>query len=313
MTQTKQENQKKSNSRSIFIILISILCIGIGVLFFMNIQKNEEIEAKNQTITEQATEISAKLTEIEGLRSELISIKEERDRLGLSNDSLNLKIENLNSIIKDYKNKGKAFESKKALYEKQLAELKKERDKLLDEIAIYKSKSEALSQEVEELSTEKSKLSDSLSALKAKDSENEAKIAIASVLKTESFKIEVMDSKGKIREGDEFRSKRIDKLKITFKIADNKVAKQNSKNVYMRLVEPSGAAVFDLSSGGGSFDSKEDGRTISYTAKQSIDFNNSKQEVVFVYTKGSEYLKGTHKVQIYIDGYYSGESSFNVK
>jgi hypothetical protein len=313
MKTSLESNKEKKNRNTRFITIVVLFFLGIGVLIFMNVQKNEVIEEKNRIISIQEEELSAKLTEIEGLRSELLSIKEERDKLGLSNDSLILKIDNLNAIIKDYKKKNNSLEKNKLLYETQIVELRRDRDRLLKEIEEVKYKNESLKKEVELLGNEKLKLSDSLLLLKQKEAENEAKIAIASALKVEDFKIEVMDEKGKIREGKEFKSKRIDKLKITFKISDNKIAKHNTKTVYMRLIEPTGAAVYDLSVGGGSFESKDDGRLISYTAKQTIEFDNSNQEVSFVYSKGSEYLKGMHRIQIYIDGFLSGETSFVVR
>ena len=95
-------------------------------------------------------------------------------------------------------------------------------------------------------------------------------------------------------------------------LADNKVAKKDTKEIILRIIEPSGTVLFDLSSGGGSF-TNADGRTDFYTDKQALLFDNSKQQVTFLYNKGSEYEVGKYTVQIYGNGYLIGEESFTVK
>ncbi len=305
---------KKDNSGSkkgLVIALFVILAAVIGILLYMNMQKANQIETQHNTIELKDQELNKKIEEISGLKTELEQIKQQRDEIGLKSDSLQLKIDNLNAMVKELKSKNAGNYQKRVDFEKQLSEIKKQRDNLLNEIAEFKTKNEQLSSEVQNLSTEKTQLGDSISNLKNTKSELEAKVAIASILKADNLKIEVMDSKGKVREGDEFKSKRIDKLKVTFTLADNKVAKKDKKNLYLRLIEPSGAALFDMATGGGSFE--VDGKNVSYTAKQNVEFSNTKQLVTFVYSKGSEYVRGTHKIEIYQDEYQIGEASFTVK
>ncbi|MFT6873888.1 MAG: hypothetical protein ACJAVN_002912, partial [Roseivirga sp.] len=63
--------------------------------------------------------------------------------------------------------------------------------------------------------------------------------------------------------------------------------------------------------GSGSF--KIDGKEEFYTALQEIVFDNSKQELSFVYDKGSEFKSGDYKIIILADTYEIGQATFNVR
>ncbi len=89
------------------------------------------------------------------------------------------------------------------------------------------------------------------------------------------------------------------------------MAEVASKDIYMRLIEPDGAALYDLATGGGTF--MIDGKETFYTAKQEILFDNSRQAVTFVYDKGNPYKEGKHTIELYADGYMIGQGAFVVK
>ena len=89
------------------------------------------------------------------------------------------------------------------------------------------------------------------------------------------------------------------------------MAEVASKDIFMRLIEPDGAALFDLATGGGTF--MVEGKETFYTAKREILFDNSRQQVSFVYDKGNPYKEGRHIVELYADGYLIGQGSFVIK
>jgi hypothetical protein len=69
--------------------------------------------------------------------------------------------------------------------------------------------------------------------------------------------------------------------------------------------------LFDVARGSGTFmyQSKEE----FYTAAQEILFDNTKQQLSFIYDKGSEYPSGTYDLEIYADDYQIGKGQFVVK
>ena len=122
--------------------------------------------------------------------------------------------------------------------------------------------------------------------------------------------IAAVNSRGKETIG-EFKNRQIESIKVTFNIAENKVAPVDGKDVLVRIVAPDGNVLFDVTRGSGTF--MFDNREMYFTAKQEILFDNTRQKLSFLYNKGSEYALGIHKVEVYTDGYLMGAGSFTVK
>jgi cell division protein ZapB len=135
-------------------------------------------------------------------------------------------------------------------------------------------------------------------------------VAIASQLKAENIAVLALNSKGKER-GSPFRSRQIEKLKVEFNLAENKVAPIEGKKIMIRVVDENGQPIFNVDKGSGTF--MLEGREEFYTAAQEILFDNTKQKLSFVYEKGSDYASGNYIVEIFTDGYKMGTVQFSVK
>ena len=117
--------------------------------------------------------------------------------------------------------------------------------------------------------------------------------------------------KEKKDDDEEFRAKQVDKIKVTFRLAKNEVTEKGSKEILMRLIEPDGAAVYNLETGGGSFEI--DGNQAFYTAKTDVLFENAQEMGSFLYSKGADYKKGRHTIELFTEGYKIGQASFTLK
>ena len=98
---------------------------------------------------------------------------------------------------------------------------------------------------------------------------------------------------------------------MRFNIADNPVAKIDTKDVFLNVIDPSGKVLYDLSNGGGTFIMK--GKERFYTLKQDFLFDNRKPQVEFIYVKGSEWQEGQYKIELYCEEALIGEAPFLVK
>jgi hypothetical protein len=160
------------------------------------------------------------------------------------------------------------------------------------------------------LKTKQNVLNDSINKLAQNKNELATKVAIASQLKAENISVMAVNNKGKERESP-FRSRQVEKLKVEFNIAENKVAPIEGKKILIRVVDENGKAIFDVARGSGTF--IFEGREEFYTAAQEILFDNTKQKLTFFYEKGSEYTPGDYTVEIFTDGYKMGTVAFTVK
>jgi ubiquinone/menaquinone biosynthesis C-methylase UbiE len=119
-----------------------------------------------------------------------------------------------------------------------------------------------------------------------------------------------VSSKGKERDSP-FKNRQLQKIKVEFNLADNKVAPIEGKKILIRIVDENAQVIFDVAKGSGTF--MLNGKEEFYTSAQEILFDNTKQKLTFFYEKGSEYAEGNYQVEIFADNYKIGTASFSVK
>ena len=153
-------------------------------------------------------------------------------------------------------------------------------------------------------------MNDSINRLATSKDELAVKVAVASQLKAENVTVMSVNSKGKERESP-FRARQLEKLKVEFNLAENKVAPIEGKKIMIRVVDENGQVIFDIAKGSGTFmyNNKEE----FYTSAQEILFDNTRQKLSFVYDKGSEYASGTYTIEVYAQDYPIGSARFVVK
>lgn len=309
MADNKNYNSPKKDNSKIILIGIIVLLLGvIGYLLYGNLEKADQIDIKTQQIETDTENLQAKTQELEELVLAYERIKMEREELGMDKDSLENQISSLKKYIADVK-KGNA----KAIKDlnNTIANLKADLDRKDSELVKLRYEKDSLITNIQTVSMQTVALNDSVNSLKTIKSSLEEQVAIASILKAENIKITVINSKNKELDKEEFKAKNINKLKVSFNLGENRVARKDKKNIVMRLIEPNGSALFDLATGGGFF--MVEGKEIPYTSKQNITFDNTKQNVTFIYLKGSPYKPGKYQIELYADGYKIGESSIQIK
>ena len=299
------ETAPKSNSKAPIIIgLLSIIVIIQSVKIYLDYQ--DKIEVKEQLVNTEEdlattmqrlndvkAELDVKLQEIEKLGGDITDLKKAKAEI-----ETELRRSNTRNAkaIEELKNRLEGYE-----------ELLKVKD---DEIQKLKEVNKELFTENRTLKTKQNKLNDSINQLSKNKEELATKVAIASQLKAENFSIKALNAKGRERESP-FRGRQLEKLKIEFNIAENKVAPIEGKKIIAKISDENGQVIFDVAKGSGTF--LIDGREEFYTAIQEILFDNTKQKILFLYEKGSDYRPGTYTVEIFTEGYKMGNAQFTVK
>ncbi|MBO9700521.1 MAG: hypothetical protein J7604_09960 [Sporocytophaga sp.] len=302
--------EQKSN-KTVKILLALSLVVNIALIIFVitlnsqNDEKAQKIDELTGVVSTKDSEIVAKTQELETMSQDLERIRQERENLGLQNDSLDKQIADLNSFITQLKKSSKLDSKKRKELEELVAKLREEITAKDYEIAQLKTANDSLNTSVSNLTSEKRKLGDSLD-LTSKE------LAYASILKAEGVKVTALKENGKEMDQEEYKHSKIDRIKITFVLADNKAAKKNLKKFYVTLVPPSGTPFSDPINGGGVLN-LADGTEAQYTLSQDLSFDNSNQKLSFLLSKGFNYLPGQYKIHVYSEGHKIGEGGFNVK
>jgi hypothetical protein len=261
--------------------------------------KTEEIFQTKSKLDSISRELDLKIIELGGQVEGLLALKAQ-----LEKDKKEL-IQKGNVSIKDYAQKIKS-------YELALIENDAEINRLKDELGIAYSKNSELSEKVSTLEEEKSQLTDSVTSYSVQNRELAEKVLIASALKSENLTIHAISAKGKERDGAKIKAKRIDKLKVSFNLQENAIAKHNEKEIYLKILDPNGAVLSDMATGSGTF--MVDGKEMIYSSKQNIHFNNTKQAIEIMYGRGGIPMKdGKYAIEVYCEGYKIGQGDFIVK
>ncbi|NDK57239.1 hypothetical protein [Pontibacter fetidus] len=307
--------ESRGNKKLLIVGFIVILTSINGILLYMNYQKKEKAEEQEEVIRVKNTELENQIKVYEALKADFERQSQELQAMGIENDSLESKIAAINADLdklRGFRNSSfsiadqRKFRERAQVFEKQLVEKDKE-------IAKLKEDNEVLFTENTTLKTTQNKMADSLTTMKSTNQDLTEKVKLASRLEANSITVNVVNQRGKEKDDNdnEFRAKTVDKIKVAFKLGQNDVAPKEPKTIYMRLIEPDGAALYNLSTGSGTF--QIDGEDMYYTAKRDIVFDNTQQQVSFVYDKNAAYKKGQHTIELYADGFLIGRSSFVLK
>lgn len=309
------QEQKQDRKTLLWAALAVLLLLNLVLVYFIYHEKQENL-AKDEIITAKTEEVLSIKTKLDSISTELDIKIAEIQKLGGSVDSLVALKAQLEKDKKELKNantySAASYNQKIKNYESVLSEKDGEIARLRQELGIATTKNEELNQKVTGLESEKQLLADSVTTYSAQNKELAEKVTLASALHAENVNVNAVSSKGKEREGGKYKAKRIDKLRVNFKLAENAVAKQNEKEIYLRVLDPDGAVLSDMATGSGSF--IFNGRELIYSSKQTVSFTNTGQSVDIFYGRGGIPMKdGKYAIELYSEGFKIGQGDFTVK
>jgi cell division protein ZapB len=305
--QINEIEKKKNNKLGLIIAFLAILVIIQGVKWYLDHQKKNELktELANRDIELEETynklesvsnELQLKIEEISKLGGDVEELRIAKEELEAERDKLQESSDVGWARLYQIRDKVEGYETLLREKEAEIQRLRAVNEELLSENTDLKVTQNLLSDSIQELAETSEKLGE--------------KVALASTLKAENIKISAVNKRGREKEG-EFRNRQIEGLKVGFNLAENSVAPIEGKDIRIRIIEPEGNVVFDVARGSGTF--MIEGREEFYTATQAILFDNTKQQITFLYEKGSEYTTGDHVIEIFADEDLIGSKSFTVK
>lgn len=308
--------EPKNNNRVLLIVALILVLLGInGVLFYMNQQKSKQNEQLQADVVTKDAKLEEQIKQYETLKADYERQSQEVQGMGLANDSLEAKLAQINAdLLKLRSFRASSFSvAEQQRFKQRAANFETQLRKKDEEIAQLKADNEALYTETTTLKERQNKLTDTISTVVRSNQELTEKVAVASRLQAENIRVGVVNNREKEKADDdnEFKAKRVEKIKVTFNLGRNDVSPKETKQIMMRLIEPDGAALYNLSTGGGTF--MIDGAEAFYTAKQDVVFDNTRQPVQFLYAKGAAYKTGLHTVELYEGGVMIGKTTFTLK
>jgi cell division protein FtsB len=314
---TMEPRTEKRNSGRNYLIIALLVLVALNVLqLYFWYQEREMGKTKDATIAAKTEEVLAAKTKLDSISAQLDLKITEIQKLGGNIDSL-LRVKDQLELDKRNLRNVNNFDDRKYTqrireYESMLAQKDVEIARLREENGVLTAQNKTLSEENTVLRGERQALSDSVITYSARTRELEQKVTLASALRAENIAVNALNARGKESDGGSYKARRLDKVRVSFRLADNALAQQNEKTIYIRILDPTGAVVSDMATGSGEF--TYNNRGMIYTAAQTISFTNSRQEVNFVYGRGAQrFNEGRHVVEVYAEGFKIGEGEFAVK
>jgi Tfp pilus assembly protein PilN len=128
------------------------------------------------------------------------------------------------------------------------------------------------------------------------------KVEVASIIQAKNIAAVSLNKKRK----ETTRINLLDKLRICFTLRENPLAKPGQKDVYMRVIRPDSLIV--TNSPDNLFEYK--GNKIIYSASRQVDYMNQDIEVCIFLDNNGDFIIGNYSVELYLDDNIIGRTNF---
>jgi hypothetical protein len=292
------EEQKKSNSKLIVIVLAVLLIGALGYTLY----NNGEHKKLTNAIEEEKMEIEGNLDNMIVRYEEAIGentsmtneLTVERDRIIALRDSVKgLKATNY-SLIRRYRS--------------QISKLEETNRRLFFMTDSLTGANELLTIDLDSANVKISKQLAKFDTLSIQNVQLTEKVAIGSVLKVSSSKILAMRERSNGKLVETSRSRNTDAFRINFTIGKNAISEQGERQVYIQIVDAKGATI--ASKGEVTFNET----LITYSDQTIINYLNEPVDIIsLVEVNRDDIVKGIYNVNIYIEDKFVGATNITLK
>ncbi|SOD95872.1 hypothetical protein [Spirosoma fluviale] len=310
-----ENNPQKSKTNGALLAALIIMTGLAGVSSYLYFDQKKVSENQEVTISERVEELSttrvkldsistaldAKIAEVQKLGGDVTEL--EKMKVQLEQDKAALRKGNRISLAK-YEEKIKQYEAFLVEKDTLISNLQRENVTLASNVKV-------LDEENSGLKTERQRLADSVTTVVSQNQELSTKVTRAAALKAQNVKVFAVNAKGKVKDDDSYKAKRLDKIKLVYTLLDNPLTREEPKDVFVRVLDPTGAVVSDMANGSGTF--TVDGNETIYTTKQTVNYTSNGQSVELLYTRGIPYKPGKYTVELYSEGFRIGSGEFAVR
>jgi hypothetical protein len=236
------------------------------------------VHSKDSTIAKRDRDIAEKRNKIQQLLSKVNATEEELAQAkGL--------IASLNGDIMGYKGQVETLQNEKLVLTQEKNIVIQERDKVQKN---YDSATNVILQK-------------------------EKVIDVASTLHASNFSILGINDKGNGREKETTVAKRVDKLRISFDIDENRVVQSGTKDLYVCITGPDGRPLAVEALGSGKF-STRDGEQKYFTQKIDVNYTQGQRQTLSIdWSQNTEFETGDYKIEVYNNGFKIGEGIRSLK
>jgi hypothetical protein len=300
-----EENKKKRGILLPFFLIVSL--IGNGVLAWLLMNKQEEVKTvivlKDKIVKEK-----------EDVMADLLKLKEEYATLQTNNTGLQKELEEKRAEIESMIEQAKKHKNDAFV----IAKLRKETETLRSIMKHFVVEIDSLNTLNKTIVAEKNKVVQDLNTQINKTTELEKDndnliqtVNKGSVLKATMVKAEGIRMRGGVKEVDVKYAGRAEKVKVTFSLGENSIAKKGMRTVYIKMTGPDGKDVTASESDLNSF--SYNGTRGFYAEKKEVDYQGIDTPVDIICGSPKGFISGKYLVDVVCDGNVIGQTELFLK
>ena len=303
-------NKDKKSKKLLFMMIFALLLLNAGLFYVIFANKQEAEKQKVELVDTQA-----EVAELEELTEELrVNLEAKTGKNAQLDSIIRVRDTELQSQVRKVRN----MLSRGNLTKSELAKAKEELSGLRGQI-------EQLTAEIEQLSKENQFLKDENYAIQIQVEAEKEKVAEMVVVNTDLTKQVAVGSRIFLKSLDvkplrdvffgDYKTtdkiSKLDKIDVSFQLANNDLAEKGSKIIYFQVVKPTKSVLTNSNAGSGlaSFNGGEK----QYTVKKSINFQNKNESGSFSIPKTEGMTAGQYTVNVFSDEHKMGSAEFTLK
>ena len=285
----REENEaiKKSlRGYRVVIILLAIILAGLSALYFnLNRQQQQDYELLK--------------ADRDTIQNNLTSLIDEYDNLKYKNDTIAAQLEKANEMVEQLKRERRLNYNKIKAYQKEVGTLRAVMKNYLRQIDSLNTINKKVSAENVSLRKEISTANLRADVAEERASELQNKVQQGSVLRARNISIVPLNANDK----EITRVKNAATLRVDFTIGANELASSGNRPVYLCITSPDGYLLSTDAMPTFTYQGVKKG----YSASREIDYQNEDVDVSIFY-KGSGFIPGTYKIELYMNGNMIGST-----
>ncbi|MFZ4771353.1 MAG: hypothetical protein ACOYLO_14310 [Ferruginibacter sp.] len=304
----------KNNMRTLLTGLLVVALLGTWGYIIYDKNKTKEKDDQQETV------IANTSTQRDELQKELEDAAMRYDMLKSSNSKLDSTITSKDRDIQEKRTRIQSLLNKVNATAAELGEAKRLIASLNGDLEGYRAQIEVLqgekiqlTQEKEVVTQERDRVRKDYDSANVVIKEKEDMLNVGSTLMASNFSIIGIDEKSSGKEKATSTAKRVDKLRISFDLNENMIAKSGTKEIFVCITAPDGTPVAVEALGSGTF-STRDGQQKFFTQRLNVDYTqNKKQTVSFDWKQNTNFNTGNYKIEVFNNGFKVGEASRPLK
>ncbi|MFD2909039.1 hypothetical protein ACFSX9_09845 [Flavobacterium ardleyense] len=290
-------NDSKNSGLKAAIVVLALLLLGsAGYIYKLTSDNKEIINGLHTEKSVLADELKAKIAEYDIMISDNTALKEE-----LQAEQLKM-VELLGEVEKS---KGDA--ASMAKYKGSYLKLKGEMDNLVAENKLLKAQNVTLTSSLDSTNVvldDAKRFNDTLLTQNESLTRTVEKAAKLAVL---NLKVLAVKERSSGKQVETTKAKKADKLKVSFLIAENQIAKNGSRDYYVQIIDTKGNIIGEKAT------IPAGNQTLTYSFISTVKYDN-KSVQVNEEVAGEDFAPGTYFVNVF-DKYFElvSKTSFNLK